>query len=65
MAQQKKNTALAVNHMKTDIETLRALATATSSMKYNPYIDPDEAALYEDLLVKLRDRLSAELETDK
>ncbi|WP_304965985.1 hypothetical protein [uncultured Oscillibacter sp.] len=51
--------------MKTDIETLRALATATSSMKYNPYIDPDEAALYEDLLVKLRDRLSAELETDK
>ena len=53
------------NHMKTDIETLRALATATSSMKYNPYIDPDEAALYEDLLVKLRDRLSAELETDK
>ena len=48
--------------MKTDINTLRALVTATNSMKYNPYIDPDEAALYEDLLVRLRDKLSAELE---
>lgn len=51
--------------MKTYINTLRALVAATNSMKYNPYIDPDEAALYEDILVKLRDRLSAELEADK
>ena len=39
---------------KSFITTLRALVAAANSLRYNPEIDPDEAAIYESrvLLVK-------------
>ena len=42
------------------IDALRALATATNSLRYNPEIDPDAAAAYEQILVNLRDELCQE-----
>lgn len=43
------------------IDTLRALAVATNSLRYNPEIDPDTAVTYERLLVSLRDKLCMEI----
>ena len=48
--------------MKTSIDTLRALAIATNSLRYNPEIDPLEVAIHENHLFRLRDVLSEELE---
>lgn len=47
---------------KVTIEMLRALATATNSLRFNPTIDPDTADVYERLLVSLRDELAKEIE---
>lgn len=44
------------------IDTLRALVTATNSLRYNPEIDPDVAVAYEWALVNLRDELSQEMD---
>ena len=43
------------------VDTLRALAVATNSLRYNPEIDPDVAVAYERLLVSLRDKLCMEI----
>lgn len=51
--------------MNIDINTLRALVTATNSLRYNPDIDPDVAITYELLLYRLRDELSNELEVEE
>lgn len=48
--------------VKVTVETLRALAVATNSLRYNPSIDPDIADSYERLLVSLRDGLVRESE---
>lgn len=47
---------------KVTIETLRALVTATNSLRYNPTIDTDTVDYYERLLVSLRDTLVKESE---
>ena len=49
---------------KVTIEMLRALVTATNSLRFNPTIDPDTADVYERLLVSLRDTLVKEGERD-
>ena len=44
------------------IEMLRALVTATNSLRFNPTIDPEAADTYERILVSLRDELAKEVE---
>lgn len=44
---------------KINISTLRALLTAANSLRFNPQLDSNEAALYESLLFRLRDDLMA------
>lgn len=46
------------------VDTLRALAVATNSLRYNPEIEPDIAAAYERFLVNLRDELCKECEQE-
>ena len=45
-----------------DKYTLRALAVAINSMRYNPGLDPDVAITYERILLNLRDEISEKLD---
>lgn len=44
--------------MSVNVTLLRALTVAANSLRFNPEIAPEDAEIYERLLVELRDELS-------